>query len=104
MQQDESDELPELDFGKKKLLWWAYGDIKAEHVFDRRATGEGKAPRRVKEKVFGLLSKLGEWEKIYLIMLFVRVEEKEELTPWATRTPIWRRLSTSCAKGLSGRR
>ena len=79
MQQDESEELPELNFGKQKLLWWAYGDIKAEHDFDRLAAGEGKDPRRVKKKVFDLLGKLDKWEMVYLLMLFIRVETRGEL-------------------------
>lgn len=79
MPQDESDELPELNFGKQKLLWWAYGDIKAEHDFDRLAAGEGEDPRRVKKKVFDLLEKLAKWERVYLLMLFIRVETRGEL-------------------------
>ena len=78
MPQDESDELPELNFGKQKLLWWAYGDIKAEHDFDRLAAGEGEDPRRVKKKVFDLLEKLAKWERVYLLMLFIRVETRGE--------------------------
>ena len=79
MQQDESDELPELNFGKKMLLWWAYGDIKAEHNFDRLAAEEGEDPRRVKKEVFGLLGKLGKWERVYLICLFDSLAERDEL-------------------------
>ena len=79
MQQDESDELPELNFGKKMLLWWAYSDIQAEHNFDRLAAGEGEDPRRVKKEVFGLLGKLGKWERVYLICLFDSLAERDEL-------------------------
>ena len=79
MPQEESDELPELNFGKQKLLWWAYGDIKAEYDFDRLAAGEGEDPRRVKKKVFDLLEKLAKWERVYLLMLFIRVETRGEL-------------------------
>ena len=79
MQQDESDELPELNFGKKMLLWWAYSDIKSEHNFDRLAAGEGEDPRRVKKEVFGLLGKLGKWERVYLICLFDSLAERDEL-------------------------
>lgn len=104
MQQDESDELPELNFGKKMLLWWAYSDIQAEHNFDRLAAEEGEDPRRVKKEVFGLLGKLGKWERVYLICLFDSLAEGMSCMSEATRTQRWRRLSTSYARRLSWRR
>lgn len=88
MQQDESDELPELDFGNKELRWRVYWlkkqEQKIKSTLAMLAAEEGKTPARVQRKIFSL----SKAELFYVVAVVSLIQDQEEMRDLFTEEEI----------------
>ncbi len=87
-QQDESDELPELDFGNKELRWRVYGlkkqEQKIKSTLASLAAEEGKTPARVQRKILSL----SKAELFYVVAFVSFLQDQEEMRDLFTEEEI----------------